>query len=49
MDDVEFVEEVLHKGLGIKHVVVGDDYGFGKNRCGNVESLTRLCAERILA
>jgi len=46
MDDVEFVEEVLHKGLGIKHVVVGDDYGFGKNRCGNVESLTRLCAER---
>ena len=46
MDDVEFVDEVLHKGLGIKHVVVGDDYGFGKNRCGNVESLTRLCAER---
>jgi len=46
MDDQQFVEEVLHKGLGIKHVVVGDDYGFGKNRCGNVESLTRLCAER---
>lgn len=46
MDDVEFVERVLHKGLGIKHVVVGDDFGFGKNRCGNVESLTRLCAER---
>lgn len=46
MDDVEFVERVLHLGLGIKHVVVGDDFGFGKNRCGNVESLTRLCAER---
>ena len=46
MDDQQFVEEVLHKGLGIKHVVVGDDYCFGKNRCGNVESLTRLCAER---
>jgi len=29
-----------------KHVVVGQDYGFGKNRCGNVESLTKLCAER---
>ena len=46
MDDVEFVEKVLHRGLGIKHVVVGDDYGFGKNRCGNVESLTQLCAAR---
>ena len=46
MDDTEFVERVLHKGLGIKHVVVGEDYGFGKNRCGNIESLKRLCAER---
>jgi len=46
MDDVEFVDTVLYRGLGIKHVVVGEDYGFGKNRCGNVESLTRLCAER---
>jgi len=46
MDDTEFVERVLHQGLDIKHVVVGEDYGFGKNRCGNVESLTRLCGER---
>ncbi len=46
MDDTQFVEQVLHQGLGIKHVVVGQDYGFGKNRCGNVESLTRLCAAR---
>jgi riboflavin kinase/FMN adenylyltransferase len=46
MDDTDFVELVLHQGLGIKHVVVGQDYGFGKNRCGNVESLTRLCHAR---
>ena len=46
MDDTEFVEIVLHQGLGLKHVVVGADYGFGKNRCGDVESLTRLGAER---
>ncbi len=46
LDDQEFVEIVLHKGLGISHVVVGEDYQFGKNRCGNVESLTRLCAAR---
>jgi riboflavin kinase/FMN adenylyltransferase len=46
MDDAQFVEQVLHAGLGIRHVLVGEDYGFGKNRCGNVESLKRLCAER---
>ena len=46
MDDTEFVEQVLNQGLAIRHVIVGEDYGFGKNRCGNVESLTRLGAER---
>ncbi len=46
MDDTQFVEMVLHQGLGIRHVVVGEDYGFGKNRCGDVKSLTRLCGER---
>ena len=46
MDDTQFVEQVLYQGLGIRHVIVGEDYGFGKNRCGNVESLTRLGAER---
>lgn len=46
MDDEAFVETVLHSGLGLRHVVVGEDYGFGKNRCGDVESLTRLCADR---
>ena len=46
MDDTQFVEQVLHQGLGIAHVIVGEDYGFGKNRCGNVESLTRLCKAR---
>jgi riboflavin kinase/FMN adenylyltransferase len=46
MDDAQFVQTVLHHGLAIRHVVVGEDYGFGKNRCGNVESLKRLCAER---
>lgn len=46
MDDTDFVETVLHQGLGIAHVVVGEDYGFGKNRCGDVNSLRRLCAER---
>ncbi len=46
MDDEAFVDTVLHKGLGIRHVVVGEDFGFGKNRCGDVDSLKRLCAAR---
>ncbi|WP_298917183.1 bifunctional riboflavin kinase/FAD synthetase [uncultured Algimonas sp.] len=46
MDDAAFVEAVLHQGLGIRHVVVGEDYGFGKDRCGDVDSLERLCAAR---
>ena len=46
MDDRAFVEQVLYRGLGVSHVVVGEDYKFGKNRCGDVHSLTRLCAER---
>ena len=46
MDDAEFVSAVLHDGLGIRHVVVGEDFNFGKDRCGNLESLTRLCAEK---
>ena len=46
MDDTEFVDAVLHRGLGISHVVVGEDFGFGKNRCGDIHSLTSLCEER---
>lgn len=46
MDDTEFVETVLHQGLAIRHVVIGQDYGFGKDRCGNVDSMKRLCEER---
>ena len=46
MDDEEFVEQVLHQGLGIAHVIVGDDFGYGKKRCGNVETLKTHCTAR---
>ncbi len=46
MDDEEFVETVLHQGLGISHVVVGDDFGYGKKRCGNIETLQKHCGAR---
>jgi riboflavin kinase/FMN adenylyltransferase len=41
-----FVDQVLHRGLGISHVVVGADFCFGKGRAGKAEDLARLCAER---
>ena len=35
----EFVEEVLVAGLGVAHVVVGEDFCFGKGRAGNAATL----------
>lgn len=37
-----FVKEVLHDGIGVKHVVVGADFHFGKGREGNVDTLKTL-------
>lgn len=41
-----FVDEVLHAGLGVGHVTVGQDFQFGKDRAGTVDDLTRLCQIR---
>lgn len=38
----EFVEEVLLNGLGVKHLCVGDDFRFGKDRAGDFSLLERL-------
>ena len=35
----QFIEEVLIKGLGVRAVVTGHDFRFGKARAGNVEML----------
>ncbi|MDR3435894.1 bifunctional riboflavin kinase/FAD synthetase [Telmatospirillum sp.] len=42
---IEFVEKVLVAGLGVRHVVVGYDYVFGKGRGGNVELLRDLAGK----
>ena len=34
-----FVDEILVRGLQVRHVVVGDDFVFGKGRGGSVETL----------
>ena len=41
----EFVRDVLVAGLGIGHLVVGDDVRFGRDRTGDVDLLTHLGAE----
>ncbi len=38
----DFVNDILVKKLNIKHLVVGNDFCFGKNRLGNVELLTKF-------
>ncbi len=35
----EFCRDVIHEGLGLKHVVVGADFCFGKGRAGNTQTL----------
>jgi riboflavin kinase/FMN adenylyltransferase len=37
----EFIQKILAEALGVKHVVTGRDFAFGKGRAGNVESLRK--------
>src|SRR5690625_6276862 len=38
----EFVQQLLVEGLGIKHLVVGDDFRFGCDRIGDFSLLCEL-------
>ncbi len=40
-----FVSRVLVEGLNVRHVVVGEDFRFGRDRSGDVELLSRYGAE----
>lgn len=41
----QFVEEILVEHLSIKHLVIGDDFRFGGDRCGDFELLSKLGTE----
>ncbi len=41
----EFFDKIIIKKLNAKHIVVGTDYRFGKNREGNIDILEFLCRE----
>ena len=36
-----FIQEILVEGLGVRHLVVGDDFRFGKGRKGNFTDLQK--------
>jgi riboflavin kinase/FMN adenylyltransferase len=41
-----FVEEVLHRGLGARHLACGPDFAFGHRRGGDVAFLTQAAEQR---
>ena len=41
----EFADKVLHRGLGLRHVVVGADFCFGKGRAGTAADLEEFGAQ----
>ena len=41
----EFITKVLVQGLGVRHVIVGEDFCFGKGRQGNLALLQQRGAE----
>lgn len=42
----EFVRSLLCDSLGMRHIIIGHDYAFGKGREGNYETLERIGAEK---
>ena len=40
----DFVQQILLNGLNTKHLVIGDDFRFGKDRQGDFEFLQQNCA-----
>ncbi|MDB5493026.1 MAG: ribF [Phenylobacterium sp.] len=45
MSDRQFAAEVLHEGLGARHVAVGFDNSFGKDRTGTPETMRQYGEE----
>lgn len=45
LSPVEFARDVIHEGLGLRHIVVGADFCFGKGRAGKAEDLVAFGRE----
>jgi riboflavin kinase / FMN adenylyltransferase len=46
MSAMDFVEQVLHQGLGAKHLACGPDFAFGHRRGGDVKFLRQAAEAR---
>ncbi|MBL0226291.1 MAG: bifunctional riboflavin kinase/FAD synthetase [Geobacteraceae bacterium] len=42
----DFVRDILCVSLGMRHIIIGHDYAFGKGRAGNYLTLERIAAEK---
>lgn len=42
LDAVDFVKQILIQKYSLKHLVIGHDFAFGKNRSGNYKLLLKL-------
>ena len=40
----EFVQNIVHTGLKAGFVIVGENFRFGKGRCGDVDTLSEMCS-----
>jgi len=45
ISSVDFVRKILFDKIGFKHIVIGHDHAFGRDREGNIETLRELAAE----
>jgi riboflavin kinase/FMN adenylyltransferase len=43
---IDFIESILLKGLNAQHIIIGDDFRFGKNRVGDIALLKQYCKPR---
>jgi riboflavin kinase/FMN adenylyltransferase len=46
MSPQDFVEQILVAKLGVKHLIIGYDYAFGRDRTGDADFLTRAGQEK---
>ena len=44
----QFVQLVLHEGLGIRQLLVGENFVFGKGRSGTIQDLFGWVHKQIL-
>lgn len=46
MEQSDFIDQILVKGINVRYVVIGFNFTFGKCGAGKAEDLKNICAER---